>query len=135
MKIEDKKQISCGPRVRGLKQKGDFELTTHRSAGRQSGDRGAALSQQANDAPEVAPALVPLEETSGSVAGEAESGTGTTGEEPAGSFLVRGSEGAGSLLGDGPAEKAGEGGPGREQALLGEGTFAPKSRLSLRRNC
>ena len=68
-KIEDKKQISfADPEARIMKQKGDFEYAYNAQIsvdGKSQVIVGQHVSQQANDAQEVAPALDEVEETSG----------------------------------------------------------------------
>ncbi len=68
-KIEDKKQISfADPEARIMKQKGDFEYAYNAQIsvdGKSQVIVGQHVSQQANDAQEVAPALDEMEETSG----------------------------------------------------------------------
>ena len=68
-KIEDKKQISfADPEARIMKQKGDFEYAYNAQIsvdGKSQVIVGQHVSQQANDAREVAPALDEVEETSG----------------------------------------------------------------------
>ena len=67
--IEDKKQISfADPEARIMKQKGDFEYAYNAQIsvdGKSQVIVGQHVSQQANDAQEVAPALDEVEETSG----------------------------------------------------------------------
>ena len=67
-KIEDKKQISIAdPEARIMKQKGDFEYAYNAQIsvdGKSQVIVGQHVSQQANDAQEVAPAWDEVEETS-----------------------------------------------------------------------
>ena len=104
-----------------MKQKGDFEYAYNAQIsvdGKSQVIVGQHVSQQANDAQEVAPALDEVEETSGRLPEKLSLDNGYYSGNNLQEVSDRQLE---AYIATDTGREAGEGGPGREQALLGEG--------------